>query len=82
MLVKVVTKAGVVDMEATEVVGTTTIEVAAGSEVVGTRDSPRESPLNMSEQSPSPRPMWNHPVQYQNHAMISLNSIAIITLRS
>ena len=37
-LIKVVTKAGVVDMEATNVVGTTTIEVAAGSEVVGIRE--------------------------------------------
>lgn len=37
-LVKVVIKAGVVDMEATNVVGTTTIEVAAGSEVVGIRE--------------------------------------------
>lgn len=99
-LAKVVIKAGVVDTEATKVVGTTTTEVAAGSEVVGIRDSSREresplrlrlresplslrlrrSPLNMShlglshlnlgEQSLSPRPMWNHPVQSQNHAMI------------
>lgn len=50
-LVKVVTKAGAVDMEATNVVGTTTIEVAADSEVVGIRESPwsmrpRESSLS------------------------------------
>lgn len=50
-MVKVVTKAGAVDMEATNVVGTTTIEVAADSEVVGIRESPwsmrpRESSLS------------------------------------
>ena len=50
-LVKVVTKARAVDMEATNVVGTTTIEVAADSEVVGIRESPwsmrpRESSLS------------------------------------
>ena len=47
VVIKVVTKVGVVDMEAIEVVGTTTTGAAAGSVVAGIRDSPRESPWSI-----------------------------------